>query len=94
MSSHAKNASNCRSTHFLLTKKNPCGGLELLVSSINSFNYGIRCKIAAVKSTRASSFDYRPELISTWHLKKALVQLDLAFSKSKRELVLRENWLE
>ena len=37
---------------------------------------------------------YNNELWSVYYLNKAQAELDLAFSKRKRELVLRENWLE
>jgi glycosyltransferase involved in cell wall biosynthesis len=76
-------------------KKIPRGGLRLLASAVRSFCTGVRYKaIVAVKSARGPPFDYQHELCSSYFLKKAQVKLDLAFSKRKRESVLRENWLE
>ncbi len=76
-------------------KENPCGGLRLLLSSIGSLSTGVISKaIVAINSARTSSFDYKHELWSAFFLKKALVELDLAFTKSRRDLLLQENWLE
>lgn len=80
------------STRF---KEERWGSLGLLAASARSFSRAVKFKVIAVASrVRRSSFYYRSELESTYNLKKALFELSLALSKTKRELVLKERWLD
>jgi glycosyltransferase involved in cell wall biosynthesis len=73
----------------------PRGSLSLLLSSIRSFYSAIRYKLVALASGQLSpSMDYHSELQSSFFFKKALFELNLSFRKKRRELFLRENWLE
>jgi hypothetical protein len=65
------------------------------MSAVRSFGGGVCYKAYATvdRVMRSPSF-YNNELLSVYYLNKAQAELDLAFSKRKRELVLRENWLE
>ena len=76
-------------------KENPRNGFRLLVSAAWSFCRAIRYKLVALaKRLLSRSIDYHCELTSSFLFKKALVELDLSFRKSRRELLLQENWLE
>jgi glucosyl-dolichyl phosphate glucuronosyltransferase len=75
--------------------ENPRGRLSLFVSAVRSFGGGVCYKAyAAVDRVMGAQSFYSNELLSVYYLNKAQVELNLAFSKRKRELVLRENWLE
>jgi len=74
--------------------ENPRGRVRLFMSAVRSFGGGVCYKAyATVDRVRRSPSFYNNELLSVYYLKKAKAELDLAFSKRKRELVLRENWL-
>jgi glycosyltransferase involved in cell wall biosynthesis len=75
--------------------ENPRGRLRLFMSAVRSFGNGICYKAYATgdRVMRSPSF-YNNELTSVYYLNKAQAGLNLAFSKRKRELVLRESWLE
>ena len=75
--------------------ENPRGRMRLFMSAVRSFGNGICYKAYATgdRVMRSPSF-YNNELTSVYYLNKAQAGLNLAFSKRKRELVLRESWLE